>query len=79
MKVRPDVSGDEFGRYKAFKFDKTFDLISLLMMEKQDYLAGAVKYTNEGIHGPEVQFLGRSLPVTTGIVPFASAVAGAAA
>ena len=40
---------------------------------------GAVKYTSEGIHGPEVQFLGRSLPVTTGIVPFASAVAGAAA
>ena len=39
---------------------------------------GALKYTNEGIHGPEIQFLGRSLPVTTGIVPFAGAVLGAA-
>ena len=31
-----------------------------------------------GIHGPEVQFLGRSLPVSTGLVPFATSVAGAA-
>ena len=23
VKVRPDVSGEEFGRYKAFKFDKS--------------------------------------------------------
>ena len=30
----------------------------------------------DGIHGPEIQFLGRSLPVTTGIVPYASALAG---
>ena len=28
-------------------------------------LGGAVKTTDEGIHGPELQFLGRSLPVTT--------------
>ena len=38
-----------------------------------------VKYTDEGIHGPEVQFLGRSLPATTGFVPFLGSVAGAAA
>ena len=78
MKVRPDVSKDEYQRYKAFKFDK-----------KEDYnpfddgqagaLMGAIKFTDEGIHGPEVQFLGRSLPVTTGFVPFAGAVGGAAA
>ena len=77
VKVRPDVSGEEFGRYKAFKFDKSLDV------DPRDgdvgLPGGAVKYTSEGIHGPEVQFLGRSLPVTTGIVPFASAVAGAAA
>ena len=40
--------------------------------------AGLLKATDEGIHGPEVQMLGRSLPVTTGIIPYASAVAGAA-
>ena len=39
---------------------------------------GALRYTDEGIHGPEVQFLGRSLPVTTGLIPFAGAVAGGA-
>ena len=41
--------------------------------------AGALKTTDEGIHGPEVQFLGRSLPVTTGVVPYLSALAGGAA
>jgi len=75
-KVRPDVSPDEFGRYKAFKFDKSLDVD--LGDGDVGLPGGALKYTSEGIHGPEVQFLGRSLPVTTGIVPFASAVAGAA-
>ena len=42
-------------------------------------MGGGLKATNEGIHGPELQFLGRSLPVTTGIIPFAASVAGGAA
>ena len=41
--------------------------------------SGVLKYTNEGIHGPEVQFLGRSLPATTGLLPTALAIAGTAA
>ena len=41
--------------------------------------AGAIKATSEGIHGPEVQFLGRSLPVTTGIVPYAASLLGGVA
>lgn len=74
VKVRPDVSRDEYERYQAFKYDK-----------REDYNpadgdvtigGGALKATDEGIHGPELQFLGRSLPVTTGIVPYASALAG---
>jgi hypothetical protein len=76
--VRPDVSGDEFGRYKAFKYDKPLFDINPFDDGQTGVFAGALKTTNEGIHGPEVQFLGRSLPLTTGIVPFASAVAGAA-
>jgi len=73
-KVRPDVSRDEYNRYQAFKYDK-----------REDYnptdgdltiSAGALKFTDEGIHGPEVQFLGRGLPVTTGIVPYTAALAG---
>ena len=39
---------------------------------------GLIKYTNEGMHGPEVQFMGRSLPIATGIMPTASAIAGTA-
>ena len=40
---------------------------------------GVLKATDEGIHGPEIQFLGRSIPVTTGLVPYASALAGTVA
>jgi hypothetical protein len=34
VKVRPDVSGDEYGRYKAFKFDKPLLDVNPLMMDK---------------------------------------------
>lgn len=77
VQVRPDVSREEYNRYQAFKYDKNTDLnpfdgdITLP--------GGALKTTDEGIHGPELQFLGRSLPVTTGIIPFAASVAGGAA
>ena len=76
-KVRPDVSPSEFGKYKAFKYDKKEDW-NPVDDGKSSMLAGALKYTNEGIHGPEVQFLGRSLPVTTGVVPFVTSLAGSA-
>ena len=76
VKVRPDVSRDEYNRYQAFKYDKNED------WNPTDgdltLLAGAIKATNEGIHGPEVQFLGRGLPVTTGVVPYLGALAGGA-
>ena len=73
-KVRPDVSYDEYQRYKAFKFDKKTDLDG--SDGKLTLPFGILKGTTEGIHGPEVQFLGRSLPVTTAIVPFAASLAG---
>ena len=63
-------------RYKAFKFDNEADLNPL----DGDIVlpTGILKYTNEGIHGPEVQFLGRSLPVATALMPAATAIAGTA-
>ena len=75
-KVRPDVSKDEYMRYKAFKYDNDADLNPF----DGDIVlpTGVLKYTNEGIHGPEVQFLGRSLPIATGILPTAAAIAGTA-
>ena len=74
-KVRPDVSEGEYNAYKAFKYDKAIDMnpfddgnISLP--------GGVLRATTDGIHGAEIQFLGRSLPVNTALVPFLSSVAG---
>ena len=75
--VRPDVSKDEYMRYKAFKFDKEGD-VNLFDDGQVGLPTGIVKYTNEGIHGPEVQFLGRSLPIATAILPSAAAIASTA-
>lgn len=74
--VRPDVSKDEYMRYKAFKFDKDADLNP--MDGTVTLPTGVAKYTNEGIHGPELQFLGRSIPIATGVLPTAAAIAGTA-
>ena len=76
-KVRPDVSREEYNRYQAFKYDKREDYNPL----DGDLTigAGALKFTDEGIHGPEVQFLGRGLPVTTGVIPYLGALAGGVA
>lgn len=75
QKVRPDVSKDEYMRYKAFKYDKNVDL-NPFDDGKATLLGGVAKYTNEGIHGPELQYLGRSIPVTTGAVPLLTTLAG---
>ena len=77
VKVRPDVSPEEYGAYQAFKYDKGMDL-NIFDDGKVGLPGGILKYTNEGIHGPEVQFLGRSLPATTGLMPFGFALAGSA-
>ena len=76
--VRPDVSPEEYRAYQAFKYDKDMDLNPF---DDGRFTApgGIIKTTDEGIHGPELQFLGRSLPVTTGIVPYLSALAGGVA
>ena len=76
-KVRPDVSKGEYNAYKAFKYDKAVD-INPFDDGNFSLPAGVARGTTDGIHGAEIQFLGRSLPVNTAIVPFATAVAGAA-
>ena len=73
-KVRPDVSREEYNKYQAFKYDKSEDYNPL--DGDLSFGGGAIRATSEGIHGPEVQFLGRSLPVTTGIIPYTTALAG---
>jgi hypothetical protein len=39
---------------------------------------GVLRGTTDGIHGAEIQFLGRSLPVNTALLPTASAILGTA-
>ena len=75
--VRPDVSKDEYMRYKAFKFDNEgdgnpFDDGQIVLP------TGVIKATTEGIHGPEIQFLGKSLPLATAVMPTAAAILGTA-
>ncbi len=74
-KVRPDVSKGEYQAYKAFKYAKDMDY-DLSDGDVSLAPGGALKFTNDGIHGSEIQFLGRSLPTTTGLIPFASALVG---
>ena len=75
--VRPDVSKGEYNAYKAFKYDKSGDFD----LSDGDFTVptGVLKGTMEGIHGPELQFLGRSLPLTTALMPIAAAVGGTVA
>jgi hypothetical protein len=76
-KVRPDVSIGEYKAYQADKFDNREDWNPL--DGDVSLLSGALKANTEGILGPEVSMLGRSLPVTTGGIPLVTAIAGAAA
>ena len=75
---RPDVSQGDYNRYKAFKYDKDTDL-NILDDGKVTLPTGVAKFTTDGIHGPELQFLGRSLPVTTSLIPYLGALAGGVA
>jgi len=73
---RPDVAKGEYNAYKAFKYDKGLDLD----ITDGDFTlpSGVLKGTTDGIHGAEIQFLGRSLPLTTTGIPFAAAAIGTA-
>ena len=75
--VRPDVSLGEYKAYQADKFDNSEDLNPF----DGDFsvLGGFVKGNVEGIMGPEVSMFGRSMPLTTGLIPGAFAIAGTAA
>lgn len=61
VKERPDVSRSEYESYKAYLFGDKLPL----------------KATLDGINGPEVTFMGKSIPVLTGLLPAVAAVAGA--
>lgn len=62
VQERPDVSRSEYEAYKAYLHGNALPL----------------KATLDGIQGPEVTFMGKSIPVATGILPAIAAVAGTA-
>lgn len=59
VQERPDVSRGQYESYKAF-----------LHGDK-----GLIKFTPDGIHGPEVNFVGKSIPLLTGLLPLVGGVA----
>lgn len=61
VKERPDVSKGEYEAYKAYLFGNSMP----------------IKATLDGIHGPEVNFMGKSIPLATGVLPAVAAVLGA--
>ena len=65
-KERPDVSKGEYERYKAYLFNKKTDLNPF---DGDINVLGALRATTEGIHGPEVNFMGKTIPVLTGVMP----------
>ena len=60
VKERPDVSKGEYEAYKAFLFGDK----------------SMIKFNADGIHGPEVNFVGKSVPLLTGILPVVGGIAG---
>ena len=61
VQERPDVSKQEYNEYKSYLFGNSLP----------------VKATMDGIHGPEVTFMGKSIPLATGVLPAVAAVIGA--
>mgnify|MGYP003133471601 FL=1 len=76
-KERPDVSESEYRRYKAYQFDRKTDLNPL--DDGKFNVLGALKGNLTGIHGPEINFMGKSMPAATAILPTLAAAAGARA
>jgi len=60
VQERPDVTKGEYEQYKAFLHGSKWP----------------IKLTADGIHGAEVNFLGKSLPVATAIIPAVAMAAG---
>jgi hypothetical protein len=58
---RPDVSKFDYDRYKAYLHGNR---------------GAIVRATGDGIHGPEVNILGKSLPLLTGVAPLVGGVIG---
>lgn len=60
VKERPDVSRDEYESYKSYLFGSK----------------SMIKFNPDGIHGAEVNFIGKSIPLLTGLLPVTGGILG---
>ena len=75
VKVRPDVSKEEYKAYKAYKGSRAADFNPL---DGDFNIPYFLKGTDEGIHGAEIDFMGRSIPMNTGLLGIGGSIAGGA-
>ncbi len=75
---RPDVSREEYNRYKAYERDRSIDINPL--DDGIVNLGGVLKanFNNDAIHGREVQFLGKNISMNESVIPVAGALIGTA-
>ncbi|QNI88894.1 hypothetical protein [Synechococcus sp. ROS8604] len=73
---RPDVSAAEYANYRGYLQDRGTDLNPF--DDGKFNLAGILKGTDDGIRGPELQFLGKSVGLNDTGVPVATTLLGSA-
>ena len=76
-KERPDVSPGDYQAYKAYKFDKKLD-VNPFDDGKVNLLGGILQANTDGIHGAELEFLGRSMGWNEALLPTIAALGGTA-
>ena len=74
---RPDVSAGEYQQYKGYLRDRDIDLN--IFDDGKFNLGGVLKNNPDGIHGAELSFLGKSIPVNEAVLPTVAATLGTAA
>lgn len=75
---RPDVSRQEYNRYKDYERSRAIDLNPF--DDGIVNLGGVLKanLNDDAVHGKEIQFLGKNLDLNTTIIPTVTAIAGGA-
>lgn len=74
---RPDLSYGEYQKYKGYLRDREIDLNPL--DDGKINIGGILKTNPDGIHGPEISFMGKTLDVNQTLLPTASTVLGSTA
>ena len=70
---RPDLSYADYQKYKGYLRDRDIDLNPL---DGTINIGGILKTNPDGIHGPEMNFMGKTLDVNTTLLPTATAILG---